>query len=59
MIGGKTPGSIEAIRPLKEGVIADFEVTQKMLEYFISKYQRNNFLYRPQSSCICTNWNHL
>ena len=33
---GKTPGTIEAIRPLKEGVIADFEVTQKMLEYFIS-----------------------
>ena len=39
---GKTPGSIEAIRPLKEGVIADFEVTQKMLEYFISKYHKNN-----------------
>ena len=45
---GKTPGSIEAIRPLKEGVIADFEVTQKMLEYFISKYHRNNFLVRPR-----------
>ncbi|MFL2686762.1 MAG: rod shape-determining protein [Deltaproteobacteria bacterium TMED126] len=45
---GKTPGSIEAIRPLKEGVIADFEVTQKMLEYFISKYHKNNFLVRPR-----------
>lgn len=45
---GKTPGSIEAIRPLREGVIADFEVTQKMLEYFISKYHKNNFLVRPR-----------
>ena len=42
---GKTPGSIEAIRHLKEGVIADFEVTQKMLEYFISKYHKNNCKY--------------
>ena len=30
---GKTPGKIQAIRPMKDGVIADFEVTQKMLEY--------------------------
>jgi len=45
---GKTPGSIEAIRPLKNGVIADFEVTQKMLEYFISRYHKNNFLVRPR-----------
>ena len=45
---GKTPGTIEAIRPLKEGVIADFEVTQKMLEYFISKFHKNNFLVRPR-----------
>ena len=45
---GKTPGSIKAIRPLKDGVIADFEVTQKMLEYFISKYHKNNFLVRPR-----------
>ncbi|MCK4890140.1 MAG: rod shape-determining protein, partial [Candidatus Aminicenantes bacterium] len=32
---GKTPGNIVAIRPLKDGVIADFEITEKMLEYFI------------------------
>ncbi|MDD4775471.1 MAG: rod shape-determining protein [Syntrophomonas sp.] len=34
---GRTPGSIVAIRPMKDGVIADFEVTQSMLKYFISK----------------------
>ena len=34
---GKTPGSIEAVRPLKHGVIADFDVTEKMLRYFITK----------------------
>ena len=32
---GRTPGSIKAIRPMKDGVIADFEVTQSMLKYFI------------------------
>src|SRR5690606_23432802 len=34
---GRTPGSIVAIRPIKDGVIADFEVTQSMLKYFIGK----------------------
>ncbi|MEE9252927.1 MAG: rod shape-determining protein [Thermodesulfobacteriota bacterium] len=38
---GRTPGTIRAIRPLKEGVIADFEVAQKMLEYFIRKTHNN------------------
>ncbi len=45
---GKTPGNIEAIRPLKEGVIADFEVTERMIKYFIQKsHTRNNFI-RPR-----------
>ncbi len=46
---GRTPGSIRAIRPLKEGVIADFEVAQKMLEYFIKKTRdsRKSFV-RPR-----------
>lgn len=45
---GKTPGNIEAIRPLKEGVIADFEVTERMIKYFIQKsHSRNNFI-RPR-----------
>src|SRR5438128_12661410 len=34
---GRTPGNIVAIRPMKDGVIADFEVTEKMLQYFIKK----------------------
>jgi len=38
---GRTPGSIRAIRPLKEGVIADFEVAQKMIGYFIRKTHNN------------------
>jgi rod shape-determining protein MreB len=40
---GKTPGHIEAIKPLVEGVISDFEVTEKMLKYFINKVHRENF----------------
>ena len=40
---GKTPGHIEAIKPLVEGIISDFEVTEKMLKYFINKVQSENF----------------
>ncbi|HZL37485.1 MAG TPA: rod shape-determining protein [Tepidisphaeraceae bacterium] len=36
-VKGKTPGSITAIRPLKDGVISDFEVTEAMLSYFIRR----------------------
>ncbi len=45
---GKTPGSIQAIRPLKNGVIADFEVTEKMLRYFIRKVHNRSVLVRPR-----------
>ena len=45
---GKTPGSIEAIRPLKDGVIADFEITEVMLRYFISKVHNRTWAYRPR-----------
>ncbi|MDD3301453.1 MAG: rod shape-determining protein [Patescibacteria group bacterium] len=47
---GKTPGHIEAIRPLVDGVIADFEVTEKMLKYFIGKVHQENFaiIQRPR-----------
>ena len=41
---GRTPGEIEAIRPLKDGVIADFEVTEIMLREFIERVQKNRFL---------------
>ncbi len=40
---GRTPGNIVAIRPLKDGVIADFQVTEKMLQHFINKVHENSF----------------
>lgn len=45
---GRTPGSIVAIRPLKDGVIADFEVTQAMLKYFIKKSQTGFGIIKPR-----------
>jgi rod shape-determining protein MreB len=45
---GKTPGSIEAIRPLRHGVIADFDVTEKMLRYFITKVHEGRHWVKPQ-----------
>ncbi|MER5354239.1 rod shape-determining protein [Kitasatospora sp. NPDC059463] len=45
---GRTPGNIVAIRPLKDGVIADFEITERMLRYFILKVHRRRFLARPR-----------
>ena len=40
---GRTPGHIQAIRPLKDGVIADFTVTEKMLQHFIHKVHETGF----------------
>ncbi|MFP4145240.1 MAG: rod shape-determining protein [Phycisphaeraceae bacterium] len=45
---GKTPGSISAIRPLKDGVISDFEITESMLGYFIRKVNGRKPLLRPR-----------
>jgi rod shape-determining protein MreB and related proteins len=45
---GRTPGSIVAIRPLKDGVIADFEITEAMLRYFIRKVHNRKALVRPR-----------
>ena len=45
---GRTPGTIEAIRPMREGVIADFEVTEAMLRYFIRKAHNRKTLIRPR-----------
>jgi len=44
---GRTPGNILAIRPMKDGVIADFEVTEKMLKYFINKVHNKRTPVRP------------
>ena len=45
---GRTPGNIVAIRPMKDGVIADFEITEKMLRYFIRKVHNRNLMVRPR-----------
>jgi rod shape-determining protein MreB and related proteins len=45
---GRTPGNIVAIRPMKEGVIADFEVTEAMLRYFITRAHNRKTLVRPR-----------
>lgn len=45
---GKTPGSITAIRPMKDGVISDFEITEKMLGYFIRKVHGRGRLFSPR-----------
>ncbi|MDR38042.1 rod shape-determining protein, partial [Campylobacter coli] len=44
----KTPGNIEAIRPMKDGVIADFDMTEKMIRYFIEKTHRRKSFLRPR-----------
>jgi rod shape-determining protein MreB and related proteins len=45
---GRTPDEINAIRPLKDGVIADFEVTEHLLREFINRVQKHKFLVRPR-----------
>ena len=45
---GKTPGKIEAIRPMKDGVIADFEVAEQMIKHFIQKVHKGRTLSNPQ-----------
>ncbi len=49
---GRTPGNISAIRPLKDGVIADFYITEKMLQHFIHKVHQNKFFLRPSPRVI-------
>ncbi len=50
---GRTPGNITAIRPMKDGVIADFHVTEKMLQYFISKVHDNSFFSPSPRVLVC------
>jgi rod shape-determining protein MreB len=49
---GRTPGSIVAIRPLRDGVIADFEITENMLRYFIRKIHPGKTLVRPRPRIV-------
>ena len=50
---GRTPGNIKAIRPMKDGVIADFYVTEKMLQHFIKQVHNNNFLRPSPRVLVC------
>src|SRR6266508_3901690 len=45
---GRTPSHIQAIRPLKDGVIADADTTEKMLRYFVQKVHRRQFVAKPR-----------
>ena len=45
---GRTPGNIVAVRPMKDGVIADFEVTEAMLRYFIMQAHNRRTLVKPR-----------
>ena len=54
MMLGRTPGNIVAIRPIKDGVIADFEITEAMLRHFIRKvHNRRTLVQIPASSFAC------
>ena len=50
---GRTPGKVTAIRPMKDGVIADFETTEVMLNYFIKKVNGKSFFSRPRILICC------
>ena len=50
---GRTPGTVNAIRPLKDGVIADFEITEIMLDYFIRKINGKGILSKPRILICC------
>ncbi len=53
---GRTPGNIAAIRPMKDGVIADFFVTEKMLQHFIKQVHSNSFMRPSPRVLVCTGW---
>ena len=52
---GRTPGNISAIRPLRDGVIADFIVTEEMIKHFIRKCHRKHVC-KSKNFNLCTNW---
>ena len=57
---GRTPGNIIAIRPLKDGVIADFEMTESMIRHFLEKVIGRSFLFRPKVMiCVPTGVNDV
>ena len=50
---GRTPGSIEAIRPMRDGVIADFDTAEEMIKYFIRKVHRRTTLLNQKLLFVC------
>ena len=50
---GRTPGKVNAIRPMKDGVIADFDATGLMLDYFIKKVNGKGFVSKPRILICC------
>lgn len=50
---GRTPGKVKAIKPMKDGVIADFELTETMLNYFIRKVKAKNIFMKPRILICC------
>ncbi len=50
---GRTPGNITAIRPMKDGVIADFQITEKMLQHFIAKVHQHSFIRPSPRVLVC------
>ena len=50
---GRTPGNIVAVRPLKDGVIADFDITEAMLSHFLTKLKAKGFMSRPRILICC------
>lgn len=50
---GRTPGNIRAVKPMKDGVIADFELTEAMLNYFIKKVKAKNIFIKPRILICC------
>ena len=54
---GRTPGNIQAVRPLRDGVIADFEITEAMLRYFIKRAHNRSTLVKPRI-IICVPFGH-
>lgn len=50
---GRTPGDITAIKPMKDGVIADFDIVQEMLRFFIQKLNLKTFFSRPRILICC------
>src|ERR687898_450081 len=49
---GRTPGTIQAIRPLKDGVISDFDITEQMLRHFIQKVHQNRWAHPRVVVCV-------